>query len=156
MKHGPSVCRLCRANIASEILAGTQNMKQGCEFSQTFSLTIGDASLHLISYYKIEDVENCRLRSLPVLALLNIGTHQKSKFAPMVLHAAVQKLTTWKALLLLFQLHYPQKFPFSLKVASQKIQDSANQRSIPTVLPQAKEELRRTQRQTCTVHLFFP
>ena len=49
-----------------------------------------------ISYYKIEDVESGRLRSL---ASLDIRTRQNSKLAPMVLHATVQKLTTSYALL---------------------------------------------------------
>ena len=51
---------------------------------QTFSLTIGGVAQHLISYYKIEDVEQGRLRSpssLPELASLTIS--------PALLRAAV-------------------------------------------------------------------
>ena len=49
---------------------------------QTFSLTIGGVSQHLISYYKIEDVENGRLRcpsSLPELASLDISPEYLDK-----------------------------------------------------------------------------
>lgn len=61
----------------------------------------------------------------------------------MVLHATVEKLTTWKALLLLSQAHCPRKYPFSPKVASRKVQ-SVNVLNdmtppTPTVLRQAKE-----------------
>ena len=73
------------------------------------------------------------------------GTHQKSKLAPMVLHATVEKLTTWKALLLLSQLHC-QKCLFFPKVALSKVQliNVLNDMTL-TVLRQAKEELRRAQ-----------
>ena len=50
--------------------------------SQTFSLTIGGVSQHLISYYKVEDVEGGRLRSpssLPELASLNISAEYLDK-----------------------------------------------------------------------------
>ena len=49
---------------------------------QTFSLTIGGVSQHLISYYKIEDVEQGRLRSpssLPELASLDISPEYLDK-----------------------------------------------------------------------------
>ncbi|KAG5643835.1 hypothetical protein DXG03_009566 [Asterophora parasitica] len=49
---------------------------------QTFSLTIGGVSQHLISYYKIEDVTNGRLRSpssLPELASLDISPEYLDK-----------------------------------------------------------------------------
>lgn len=51
-------------------------------FSQTFSLTIRGVSQHLISYYKIEDVEQGRLRSpssLPELASLDISPEYLDK-----------------------------------------------------------------------------
>ena len=50
--------------------------------SQTFSLTIGGVAQHLISYYKIEDVEQGRLRtpsSLPELASLDISPEYLDK-----------------------------------------------------------------------------
>ena len=73
------------------------------------------------------------------------GTHQKLRLVPMVLHATVEKLTTWKALLLLSQPHCPRKCPFSPKVASLKVQPiNVLNDMTPTVLRQAKEELRRT------------
>ena len=49
---------------------------------QTFSLTIGGVAQHLISYYKIEDVEQGRLRSpssLPELASLTISPEYLDK-----------------------------------------------------------------------------
>jgi len=49
---------------------------------QTFSLTIGGVAQHLISYYKIEDVTNGRLRSpssLPELASLDISPEYLDK-----------------------------------------------------------------------------
>jgi len=49
---------------------------------QTFSLTIGGVAQHLISYYKIEDVEQGRLRSpssLPELASLDISPEYLDK-----------------------------------------------------------------------------
>lgn len=51
-------------------------------FHQTFSLTIGGVSQHLISYYKVEDVEQGRLRSpssLPELASLDISPEYLDK-----------------------------------------------------------------------------
>ncbi|KAJ2986915.1 hypothetical protein NUW54_g9581 [Trametes sanguinea] len=50
--------------------------------SATFSLTIGGVAQHLISYYKIEDVEQGRLRSpssLPELASLTISPEYLDK-----------------------------------------------------------------------------
>ena len=49
---------------------------------QTFSLTIGGVAQHLISYYKIEDITNGRLRSpssLPELASLDISPEYLDK-----------------------------------------------------------------------------
>lgn len=49
---------------------------------QTFSLTIGGVAQHLISYYKVEDVEQGRLRSpstLPELASLDISPEYLDK-----------------------------------------------------------------------------
>jgi hypothetical protein len=51
-------------------------------FTQTFSLTISGVSQHLISYYKIEDVEQGRLRtasSYPELASLDISPEYLEK-----------------------------------------------------------------------------
>ena len=109
------------------------NSKCGTGPESTFSesLTIGDASQHLISYYKIEDVEIGRLC---FVWACQSWLHLKSE------PTKSQNWCRW----------CPRKFPFSLKVASGKIQDSANKRSTPPVLPRAKEELRRTQRRlTC-------
>lgn len=50
--------------------------------TQTFSLTIGGVAQHLISYYKVEDVEQGRLRSpstLPELASLDISPEYLDK-----------------------------------------------------------------------------
>lgn len=50
--------------------------------TQTFSLTIGGVAQHLISYYKVEDVEQGRLRSpstLPELASLEISPEYLDK-----------------------------------------------------------------------------
>ena len=66
------------------------------------------------------------------------GTHQKSKLALMVLHAIVEKLTTWKAPLPLSQPHWPRKCPL-LIVASRKVRPiNALNNITPTVLPQVK------------------
>jgi Gti1/Pac2 family transcription factor len=51
-------------------------------YPQTFSLTIGGTSQHLISYYRIEDVEQGRLRSpssLPELSCLDINPEYLDK-----------------------------------------------------------------------------
>lgn len=51
-------------------------------FSQTFSLTIDGVTQHLISYYKVEDVEEGRLRSpssLPEIASLDISPEYLDK-----------------------------------------------------------------------------
>ena len=64
----------------------------------------------------------------------------------MALHATVEKLTTWKALLLLSLPHCPRECLFPPKVASSKVQPiNVLNDMTPTVLRQAKEELRRTQ-----------
>lgn len=49
---------------------------------QTFSLSIGGVAQHLISYYKVDDVEQGRLRtpsSLPELAALEISPEYLDK-----------------------------------------------------------------------------
>ncbi|KAH8113172.1 Gti1/Pac2 family-domain-containing protein, partial [Phellopilus nigrolimitatus] len=56
-------------------LTNSYKFKPDGMMKKTFSLTIGGVSQHLISYYKIEDVEQGRLRtpsSLPELASLDI------------------------------------------------------------------------------------
>ena len=70
--------------------------------------------------------------------------HQKLKLVPMVLHATVERPTTWKALLLLFQPRCPRKCLFSQRVASSKVQaiNGLNDMT-PTVHRQAKEGLTR-------------
>jgi hypothetical protein len=74
------------------------------------------------------------------------GTHRKLRLVSMVLHATLEKLTTWKTLLLLSQPHCPRKCPFSQKVASWKVQQiSVLNDMTPMVLRQAKEQTRRAQ-----------
>ncbi|KAL6307712.1 hypothetical protein BKA93DRAFT_823062 [Sparassis latifolia] len=53
----------------------------------TFSLTIGGVARHLISYYKVEDIEQGRLRApskLPELASLDISPEYLDKTPPKV------------------------------------------------------------------------
>ncbi|KAF8556653.1 hypothetical protein OG21DRAFT_574540 [Imleria badia] len=53
---------------------------------KTFSLTIGGAPQHLISYYKVEDIgQGCLIRSpssFPELASLNISPGCPNKTSP--------------------------------------------------------------------------
>ena len=78
----------------------------------------------------------------------------------MVLHAIVEKLTTWKVLLLLSQPHCPRKYLFSLRVASSKVQAiNVLNVMIRTAHRQAKEGLiRRAQShltQTAVLHILL-
>lgn len=63
-------------------LTNSYKFKPDGLMKKTFSLTIGGVSQHLISYYRIEDVENGRLRppsSLPELASLDISPEYLDK-----------------------------------------------------------------------------
>ncbi|KAF5375893.1 hypothetical protein D9615_008205 [Tricholomella constricta] len=63
-------------------LTNSYKFKPDGLMKKTFSLTIGGVSQHLISYYKIEDVTNGRLRSpssLPELASLDISPEYLDK-----------------------------------------------------------------------------
>ncbi|KAI0052844.1 hypothetical protein FA95DRAFT_1553129 [Auriscalpium vulgare] len=63
-------------------LTNSYKFKQGGMMKKTFSLTISGVSQHLISYYKIEDVEQGRLRtasSYPELASLDISPEYLEK-----------------------------------------------------------------------------
>ncbi|CAL1701839.1 unnamed protein product [Somion occarium] len=63
-------------------LTNSYKFKPGGMMKKTFSLTIGGVAQHLISYYKIEDVEQGRLRSpssLPELASLDISPEYLDK-----------------------------------------------------------------------------
>ncbi|KAI0074890.1 hypothetical protein K474DRAFT_1685568 [Panus rudis PR-1116 ss-1] len=63
-------------------LTNSYKFKPGGMMKKTFSLTIGGVAQHLISYYKIEDVEQGRLRSpssLPELASLEISPEYLDK-----------------------------------------------------------------------------
>ncbi|KAJ3530110.1 hypothetical protein NMY22_g8707 [Coprinellus aureogranulatus] len=63
-------------------LTNSYKFKPDGLMKKTFSLTIGGVAQHLISYYKIEDVENGRLRSpssLPELAALAISAEYLDK-----------------------------------------------------------------------------
>ncbi|KAL5480243.1 SGE1 [Sanghuangporus weigelae] len=63
-------------------LTNSYKFKPDGMMKKTFSLTIGGVSQHLISYYKIEDVEQGRLRtpsSLPELASLDISPEYLDK-----------------------------------------------------------------------------
>ncbi|KAG6895207.1 hypothetical protein C0992_002563 [Termitomyces sp. T32_za158] len=63
-------------------LTNSYKFKTDGLMKKTFSLTIGGVSQHLISYYKIEDVQNGRLRppsSLPELASLDISPEYLDK-----------------------------------------------------------------------------
>ncbi|KAG6812808.1 hypothetical protein H0H92_000266 [Tricholoma furcatifolium] len=63
-------------------LTNSYKFKPDGLMKKTFSLTIGGVSQHLISYYKVEDVENGRLRSpssLPELASLDISPEYLDK-----------------------------------------------------------------------------
>ncbi|KAF8623876.1 hypothetical protein AX17_007278 [Amanita inopinata Kibby_2008] len=63
-------------------LTNSYKFKPDGLMKKTFSLTIGGVSQHLISYYKVEDVESGRLRSpssLPELASLDISPEYLDK-----------------------------------------------------------------------------
>ncbi|KAG6890186.1 hypothetical protein C0995_010891 [Termitomyces sp. Mi166 len=63
-------------------LTNSYKFKTDGLMKKTFSLTIGGVAQHLISYYKIEDVQNGRLRSpssLPELASLDISPEYLDK-----------------------------------------------------------------------------
>ncbi|KAH8988284.1 Gti1/Pac2 family-domain-containing protein [Lactarius hatsudake] len=63
-------------------LTNSYKFKNGGMMKKTFSLTISGVSQHLISYYKIEDVEQGRLRtasSYPELASLDISPEYLEK-----------------------------------------------------------------------------
>ncbi|KDQ58163.1 hypothetical protein JAAARDRAFT_129267, partial [Jaapia argillacea MUCL 33604] len=63
-------------------LTNSYKFKPDGLMKKTFSLTIGGVSQHLISYYKIEDVEQGRLRppsSIPELAALDISPEYLDK-----------------------------------------------------------------------------
>ncbi|EPS96773.1 hypothetical protein FOMPIDRAFT_1167180 [Fomitopsis schrenkii] len=63
-------------------LTNSYKFKPGGMMKKTFSLTIAGVAQHLISYYKIEDVEKGRLRSpssLPELASLDISPEYLDK-----------------------------------------------------------------------------
>lgn len=63
-------------------LTNSYKFKSGGMMKKTFSLTINGVSQHLISYYKIEDVEDGRLRSpssYPELASLDISPEYLDK-----------------------------------------------------------------------------
>ncbi|KAH9938804.1 Gti1/Pac2 family-domain-containing protein [Epithele typhae] len=71
-----------RERILVGSLTNSYKFKQGGMMKKTFSLTIGGVAQHLISYYKIEDVEQGRLRSpssLPELASLTISPEYLDK-----------------------------------------------------------------------------
>ncbi|KIM44068.1 hypothetical protein M413DRAFT_443127 [Hebeloma cylindrosporum] len=63
-------------------LTNSDKFKPEGLFKKTFSVTIGGVAQHLISYYKVEDVTNGRLRSpssLPELASLDISPEYLDK-----------------------------------------------------------------------------
>ncbi|EJF59449.1 Gti1/Pac2 family-domain-containing protein [Dichomitus squalens] len=71
-----------RERILVGSLTNSYKFKPGGLMKKTFSLTIGGVAQHLISYYKIEDVEQGRLRSpssLPELASLTISPEYLDK-----------------------------------------------------------------------------
>ncbi|KAH9850461.1 Gti1/Pac2 family-domain-containing protein [Lenzites betulinus] len=71
-----------RERILVGSLTNSYKFKPGGMMKKTFSLTIGGVAQHLISYYKIEDVEQGRLRSpssLPELAALTISPEYLDK-----------------------------------------------------------------------------
>ncbi|KAF9075458.1 Gti1/Pac2 family-domain-containing protein [Rhodocollybia butyracea] len=64
------------------LVTNSDKFKSGGLMKKTFSLSIGGVAQHLISYYRIEDVENGRLRSpssLPELASLDISPEYLDK-----------------------------------------------------------------------------
>ncbi|KIJ67359.1 hypothetical protein HYDPIDRAFT_84991 [Hydnomerulius pinastri MD-312] len=71
-----------RERVLVGSLTNSYKFKNDGLMKKTFSLTIGGVSQHLISYYKIEDVEQGRLRSpssLPELASLDISPEYLDK-----------------------------------------------------------------------------
>ncbi|KAI0764232.1 Gti1/Pac2 family-domain-containing protein [Trametes elegans] len=71
-----------RERVLVGSLTNSYKFKPGGMMKKTFSLTIGGVAQHLISYYKIEDVEQGRLRSpssLPELASLTISPEYLDK-----------------------------------------------------------------------------
>ncbi|KAI9462103.1 Gti1/Pac2 family-domain-containing protein [Boletus coccyginus] len=71
-----------RERVLVGSLTNSYKFKTDGLMKKTFSLTIGGVSQHLISYYKIEDVEQGRLRSpssLPELASLDISPEYLDK-----------------------------------------------------------------------------
>ncbi|THH31676.1 hypothetical protein EUX98_g2513 [Antrodiella citrinella] len=71
-----------RERVLVGSLTNSYKFKPGGMMKKTFSLTIGGVAQHLISYYKIEDVEQGRLRSpstLPELAALDISPEYLDK-----------------------------------------------------------------------------
>ncbi|PFH53642.1 hypothetical protein AMATHDRAFT_54865 [Amanita thiersii Skay4041] len=71
-----------RERILMGSLTNSYKFKPDGLMKKTFSLTIGGVSQHLISYYKVEDVESGRLRSpssLPELASLDISPEYLDK-----------------------------------------------------------------------------
>ncbi|KAF8130539.1 Gti1/Pac2 family-domain-containing protein [Boletus edulis] len=71
-----------RERVLVGSLTNSYKFKSDGLMKKTFSLTIGGVSQHLISYYKIEDVEQGRLRSpssLPELASLDISPEYLDK-----------------------------------------------------------------------------
>ncbi|KAG1893367.1 Gti1/Pac2 family-domain-containing protein [Suillus fuscotomentosus] len=71
-----------RERVLVGSLTNSYKFKSDGLMKKTFSLTIGGVSQHLISYYKVEDVEQGRLRSpssLPELASLDISPEYLDK-----------------------------------------------------------------------------
>ncbi|TFK22853.1 hypothetical protein FA15DRAFT_621866, partial [Coprinopsis marcescibilis] len=71
-----------RERLLCGSLTNSYKFKSDGLMKKTFSLTINGVAQHLISYYKIEDVENGRLRtpsSLPELASLEISPEYLDK-----------------------------------------------------------------------------
>lgn len=71
-----------RERVLVGSLTNSYKFKSDGLMKKTFSLTIGGVAQHLISYYKIEDVEQGRLRSpssLPELASLDISPEYLDK-----------------------------------------------------------------------------
>lgn len=71
-----------RERVLVGSLTNSYKFKSDGLMKKTFSLTIGGVAQHLISYYKVEDVEQGRLRSpssLPELASLDISPEYLDK-----------------------------------------------------------------------------
>jgi hypothetical protein len=91
-------------------------------------MVVSDLPLPYLSWLHLISIRSISIKPIS-------GTHQKLKLTPMVLHATVEKLTTWKALPLLSQLHCPRKYLFPLKVQLINVLNDMT----PTVHRQAKE-----------------